>query len=65
MDEHKSVEQKSEAQKIAERREFLKKAGKIAVTAPAVALLLSATRKAHATDVVSGINLDTFADGPV
>jgi hypothetical protein len=37
--------EENDEQKIAERREFLKKAGKAAVTVPAVALLLSATDK--------------------
>ena len=42
-------------QKIADRREFLKKAGKAAVLAPAVALLLKATSMpAHAL-ATSGI----------
>ena len=54
MDEQKSVEQK-----IAERREFLKKAGKVAVVAPAVTLLLSTAKKAHAIDAFSG-SLDTI-----
>jgi len=53
MDEEKSVEQKLERQKIAERRKFLKKAGKTAISVPAVALLLSAT-KARADGVTSG-----------
>jgi hypothetical protein len=33
----------NEAKAVADRREFLKQAGKVAVTAPAVALLLNAT----------------------
>jgi len=52
VDEQKSVERKLDEQKIEERREFLKKAGKAAVTVPAVALLLSAT-KAKADGVTS------------
>jgi len=44
---------KLEAQKIEERREFLKKAGKVAVTVPAVTLLLSATNKASVAQVTS------------
>jgi len=54
MDEQKSVEQKLDEQKIAERREFLKKAGKVAITVPAVTLLLSAASKpAHAVPTSS------------
>ena len=43
MDEQESVDEKLLEQKIAERREFMEKAGKVAVTVPAVALLPSAT----------------------
>ena len=52
MDEQRPVEQQSEEQRLEERRQFLKKAGKTAVVAPAVALLLSAT-KASADGVTS------------
>ena len=41
------------SQKRAERRKFIKKAGKVALTAPAVALLLSAESK-HAQAAISG-----------
>jgi hypothetical protein len=54
MDEQKSVEQKLEEQKIAERREFLKTAGKVAVTVPAVALLLNAAAKPAYAQTASG-----------
>ena len=48
-------EQKSSEQSIAERREFLKKAGKVAVAAPAAVLLLSAaSKKVGAVQTVSG-----------
>ncbi|MCP5367042.1 MAG: hypothetical protein H6907_20870 [Hyphomicrobiales bacterium] len=41
----------------AERREFLKKAGKVAVTAPAVAVLMSAgVKKAAADDIADTIS---------
>jgi len=56
MDEQKSVERKLDEQKIEERREFLKKAGKVAVTVPAVALLLKATSMpAHSSEIGSVI----------
>jgi formiminotetrahydrofolate cyclodeaminase len=52
----KMDEQKSSEQSIAERREFLKKAGKVAVAAPAAVLLLSAaSKKVGAVQTVSGI----------
>ena len=57
MDEQKSVEQKLDEQKIEERREFLKKAAKVAVTVPAVALLLSAS-KATAQPVPTSLEVD-------
>ena len=56
MDEQKSVEQKIDEQKIAERREFLKKAGKAAITVPAVALLLNATNVPAQANITSGPN---------
>src|SRR6202790_1067720 len=44
-----------EEKALRERRKFLKKAGKVALTAPAVALLLSAeSRPAHAPPALSG-----------
>jgi len=46
-------ERKLNEQKIAERREFLKKAGKVAVTVPAVALLLNASSMPQAAAVTS------------
>jgi len=47
---------KLDEQKIEERREFLKKAGKVAITVPAVALLLKATSMpAHAQVIPSGV----------
>jgi len=56
MDEQKSVEQKLDEQRIEQRREFLKKAGKAAITVPAVALLLNATSMpAHSAETTSFI----------
>ena len=52
---------------LEQRRAFLKCAGKAAVTAPAVALLLSMESKraeADAVAVPSGLQLDTFASPP-
>jgi len=52
---------------LEQRRIFLKCAGKVAVTAPAVALLLSMESKraeADATVGPSGLQLDTFASPP-
>jgi hypothetical protein len=54
---------------LRERRQFLRRAGKVAITAPAVALLLSTASKqaAGAIDTgpaLSGIAADTFADPP-
>jgi hypothetical protein len=54
MDEQKSAEQKLDDRRIEERREFLKKAGKAAITAPAVALLLNAASKPAYAQVPSG-----------
>ena len=51
-----------------ERRQFLKKAGKVAVTAPAVALLLSIAGKRADADTApapSGLQTDTFAGPPI
>jgi hypothetical protein len=51
--------------KTEERRKFLKKAGKAALTAPAVALLLSAeSKQAHAITAFSGTQ-DSFAQAPL
>lgn len=51
----RSVNEQLELRKISERREFLKTAGKVAVTVPAVALLLNAASKtAHAAAVSGG-----------
>jgi len=41
-------EKKLDEQRIEERREFLKRAGKAAITVPAVALLLSASKASAA-----------------
>ena len=49
----KKVEGLTASQKQAERRKFIKKAGKAALTAPAVALLLSAESK-QTQAVISG-----------
>jgi hypothetical protein len=48
-----------EERKLSERRKFLKKAGKVALTAPAVALLLSA-EKAQAIDVAPNSGITDF-----
>jgi formiminotetrahydrofolate cyclodeaminase len=53
----------SEEQKIAERREFLKKAGKVAITVPAVALLLSAASKRANAAATTSV-LDAAPDLP-
>lgn len=53
---------------LEQRRKFLKKAGKVAVTAPAVALLLSMESKRAGADTStgpSGSNFDTFPSTPV
>ena len=55
-------ERKLDEQKIKERREFLKKAGKAAVTVPAVALLLSAS-KVSAQPVPTSLVGDVIGDG--
>jgi hypothetical protein len=51
---------------LTDRREFVKKAGKVAVTAPAAALLLSlAAKRANADTITTSIaGTDTFADPP-
>ena len=51
----KKVEGLTASEKQAERRKFIKKAGKAALTAPAVALLLSAESKPAQAISVSGI----------
>ena len=53
MEDDKKIETAEEA-KLKARRKFLKTAGKVAVTAPAVALLLNATTKPAKAQVVSG-----------
>ncbi len=53
VDEPKKTETREDAdRREAQRREFLKKAGKIAATTPVVTLLLSARSKSSASDVV-------------
>ncbi len=52
MDEKKIVDQENAGQ---ERRKFLKKAGTVAMAAPAAALLLSARSKSAQAQTVSGI----------
>jgi len=47
-------ERKLDEQRIEERREFLKKAGKVAITVPAVALLLKASSMPARAQVPSG-----------
>ena len=53
MEDHKKTDVAEEA-KLKARRKFLKTAGTVAVTAPAVALLLSATTKPAKATPCSG-----------
>jgi hypothetical protein len=50
-------QQASETPSTTDRREFLQTAGKAAVAAPAVALLLSAASKSAIAQSVSGVTL--------
>jgi hypothetical protein len=50
-----AAEEISEEKGLRERRKFLKKAGKVALTAPAVALLLSAEKARAGSFAPSGI----------
>jgi len=47
-----------------DRREFLKKAGKVAVTAPAIAVLVSASAKKSTARIVSGAYIVRQDDVP-
>ena len=49
-------EQSLEEQALSERREFLKKAARAAVTVPAVALLLSTKARSARADTISGLD---------
>ena len=51
----KNAQDLTASRKRAERRTFIKKAGKAALTAPAVALLLSAESKQAQAQVFSGV----------
>ena len=53
--DNKQREENMEERALSDRREFVKKAGQVAITVPAVALLLSMkARPAHAINAVSG-----------
>jgi hypothetical protein len=51
-----TIEEIPEGKALSERRKFLKRAGKVALTAPAVALLLSAQNKSAQARPLSGFD---------
>jgi len=56
MDETSQAAASSEKKELTDRREFVKKAGKVAITVPAVALLLSMKARSARADTISGLD---------